>query len=575
MTVAPNLFGIDVAGMDVPAFLAATRNAYPFVVLLFLAFLWRRRRAAWWLLLGVLAANLFVWAVTNYPLQRLYALGVGQDRVNNVAFCQVVAAGNSPLETWQVGQSHLERNGRPHHVLWGLLVAALSGWRPERVLTIYAFLPLVMAWAVALAFYFCLGGDDGEGAWSGWERAFVAGSATLLSSAPFDFTGPYGGPWGMTFLLKPNHALGLALFPAVLWAFARARGWRGRLLAAALLHGLAWAFVLDLVYVALGLVIFALLSWLGRREDRRRDVLDVLVGLGLNVLIAAPIVLSLVMERVHRESDANSILPPASSHLLEATVRAGGVFLLGAWGALLAYRRGDRMGRLLSAQVLGALFIWLGYAGLSALNLVEQPDEINYWLRFLVGAAAGVGAWDLISRAARLWPSLSLEPSRRAAAAVLLALPWTLPYWWDPARMDRYFKGSTAPLPEPLQATGEFLRAHTPARAVLAGDEPFARWAAALGARRSLLSTGTMKPYDYDRRRLVLETLFRAKDADTVRGAAAPYAVTHLVATPAVLARYGVSLADMDARRYLRRVFTAGDPAGEFLAVFEIVARGP
>lgn len=574
MTVARNLFGIDVAGLDVPTFLAATRNAYPFVVLLFLAFLWRRRRAAW-LLLGVLAANLFVWAVTNYPLQRLYALGVGRDRVNNVAFCQVVAAGNSPLETWQVGQSHFESNGRPHHVLWGLLVAALSGWRPERVLTVYAFLPLVMAWAVALAFYFCLGGNDGEGAWSGWERAFVAGSATLLSSAPLDFTGPYGGPWAMTFLLKPNHALGLALFPAVLWAFARARGWPGRLLAAALLHALGWAFVLHLVYVACGLVVFALLSWLGRREDRGRDFLDVLVGLGLNALVAAPIVLSLVMERVRRESDVYSILPPESSHLLEATVRAGGVFLLGAWGALLAYRRGDRMGRLLSAQVLGALVIWVGYAGLSALNFVEQPDEIAYWLRFLVGAAAGVGAWDLISRAARLWPSLSLEPSRRAAAAVLLALPWTLPYWWDPARMDRYFKGSTAPLPEPLQATGEFLRAHTPARAVLAGDEAFARWAAALGARRSLLSLGTMKPHDYDRRRLVLETLFRAKDAETVRGAAAPYAVTHLVATPAVLARYGVSLADMDARRYLRRVFTAGDPAGEFLAVFEIVAGGP
>jgi hypothetical protein len=440
---------------------------------------------------------------------------------------------------------------------------------------VYAFLPLFMAWAMALAFYFCLRVDESAEAWSGWERAFVAGFVTLLSSAPLDFTGPYGGPWAMTFLLKPNHALGLALFPVVLWTFARARGWSGRLLAALLLQGLAWAFILHFVYVACGLVVFAVLSWLDRRDDLRRDLIDVAAGIGLNALVAAPIVVTLVLERLRSAPEAHSVLPIESAHLLEATARGDGIFLLGAWGAVVAYRRGDRMGRLLSAQVLGALLIWLGFAGLSALNLVEQPDEIAAWLRFLAAAAAGVGAWDLVARAARSWSSAAIDPSRRAAAALLLALPWTLPYWWDPGRMDRYFRGSTAPLPETLRAAGEFLRTRTPGSVVLAGDEPFARWAAALAGRRSLLSTNAMKPRDFDRRRLVLETLFRARDASTVRDAAAAYAVTHLVATPEVLARYGVSLADMDARGDLRRVFTAGDPAGDFLAIFEIVGGAP
>ena len=569
MTAAPNAFGIDVAGLDVPAFLAAARNAYPFLALLFLAFLSRRRRAAW-LLLGVLAANLFAWAVTTYPLERLYALGVGRDRVNNLAYCQVVAAGNSPLETWQVGQSHFETTGRPHHIAWAVLVAALSGGRPERVLTVYAFLPLAMAWGVALAFYFCLRGREGGDAWSPWERAFVAGCATLLATAPFDFTSPYGAPWAMTFLLKPNHALGLVLFPVVLRAVARAGGWRGRLLAALLLQALVWAFVLHFVYVAWGLVVFAVFSWLEGREDRRRDILDVAIAVGVNVVAAAPIVVKLVLERVRSAPEPHSVLPLESPHLLEATARAGAVLLVGAWGAWVAHRRGDRMGRLLAAQVLGAVLLWMGYSGLSAVNLVEQPDEIAYWLRFLVAAAAGVGAWDLAARASRAWPALLPDPSRAAAAAVLVALPWTLPYWWDPALMDRYFRGSTEPLPETLQAAGEFLREKTPGNAVLAGDEPFARWAAALAGRRSVLSANAMLPRDLDRRRAAVGALLRATDAAAARAAGAPYGVTHLVVTPDVVFRYGVPLAEVEARPHLRRVYASESP-GDYLLIFEIV----
>ncbi len=66
-----------------------------------------RLRRPEWLLAGVLLANAWAWAETNWPLQRLYAFGPSSDRVNNIAMCQGVAAGHSPLQTPQVGHAAL------------------------------------------------------------------------------------------------------------------------------------------------------------------------------------------------------------------------------------------------------------------------------------------------------------------------------------------------------------------------------------------------------------------------------------------------------------------------------------
>jgi hypothetical protein len=567
--MAGNPFGIDVSALDVPSFLAVARLWYPVLALSGLVLVaWRRRSS--WLLLGVLLANTFAWAVTNYPLQRLYALGVGKDRVNNLAFCQVAAAGNSPLDTLQVGYTHFSRHGRPHHVLWAAVVAALSGWNPGRVLALYAWIPLLMLWGFALALYAGLRPPPGTPGWSGWERACVAGGATLLCASPLDFTSPYSPAWSMVFLLKPNHALGLVVFPFVLRACAHGRGWKGRLLAALLIHLLGWAFALHVVYVACGLVVYAVLSWFAApREERRRDVLDALIPLGLNALLTLPILVRLLLDRVARQASVHSALPTAP-HLLEPTARAGVVFLLGAWGAWVAFQRGDRLGRLLSAQWVGALLIWLAYAGLSPLGLVEQPDEIFYWIRILTGALAGVGLWDVARRAAREVPALAREPARQAAALGLVVLPWTLPYWWDPARMDRYFEGSRPPLPALLEDTGAFLRDHTPPRAVIAGQTETTWWMAALAGKRSLLSEGLHKGADYQTRVDAVNTLVASEDAAAVGAAAAAYGVTHLVVTPSLLAPHGLDLARLESRPHFRRLFFSGDRGGDYVAVLEI-----
>jgi hypothetical protein len=533
---------------------------------LWLAVVLRGRRPEW-LLAGVLAAQAYAWSVTNVPLQRLYALGPSRDRIGNLGLVQVVAAGDAPLQTTQVGQLHFEP-------FWGVLVAALAGGDPERVLSLYPFLSLLVALGFPLALYYGLRPPAGstEGG-SGWERALLAGFAVLLSSLPIDYGNTFRVPWARTFLLKPNHALGLVVFPLFLALFVRIRSWRARMAAGLVLHLLGWVFVLHMVYVSAGLVVFAVLSWLRDRVEARRDVLDAAVVLGINLVVVSPYLVMLFVGYPFLVRSATYALPAGPSHhLLEGTLATGALFWLGSWGAVVAYRRGDRLGRLLTAQLLAALAVWLSYVVLGALHLARERDEIFYWLRFLFAASAGIGAWDLAARAApRLTPRLA-APAVRAAAIALLALPFSLPYWWDPARMDPNFAGSLTPVPEVLRTSMEYLRRETDPRAVVAGEPDLTRWAAALGARRAVIAGGMNRSRDQEERWRVMDALVKSEDGAAVRAAAAPYRVEYLLVDPALLARYApLTLAELERRPHLRRVHFSGDPDGDFIAVFRLV----
>lgn len=550
------MLGLDVAGLDVPAFLSAARVLFPVLGLAWLGLLLKVRKP-WWLLLGVLLANGYAWGVTNYPLQRLYALGPSRDRVSNVALCQVVAVGNPPLQTWQVGQLHFEP-------FWGLVVAAVSGGSAERVLALYPFFPLVMMVGFALSLYL------GLRPWPAWERALVAGFATLLSSAPLDFAWIYRVPWSLTFLLKPNHALGLVLFPLVLRAFVSIRGTRGRIAAGLLLHLMGWAFVLHMGYVAIGLAVFAAWSVLERGQEARTDVKDVLVVLGVNAAIVSPYIVMLLLGYPFLVPSPVMTISAVSPHLLETTARSGWVFALGLWGTAVAYRRGDRLGRVWAAQVAGAFLVWALYLALSALQLARERDEIFNWLRFLTAASAGIGAWDLAGRAlrglARPWP----EPARAAAVSALV-LPLSLPYWWDPLRMDDYFEGSVPPVPDEIRGPTDFLRTQTDPHAVVAGDHDFARWVGALGARRVLLGDHMHSPRDRPRREALEEQLVRGADPASAWRVAAGYGVRYLTVTPAFLAGYpGATLDALERRPELREVHRTGVPPGDYVAVFRL-----
>lgn len=562
-----NLLDLDVRSLDVPAFLATARASFVLLALLWLVAIVRSRRPGV-LLLGVLGANAWVWGVTNYPLQRLYALGPSSDRVGNLALCQVVAAGNPPLQTIQAGQLHFEP-------FWGLLVAVLSGFSPDRLLGLYPFLPLAVAVGFALSVYWGLKPLEPDGGDSTWERAMAAGFATLLSSSPLDFAGVYRVPWSMTFLLKPNHALGLILFPLVMRTFAGIRTWRGGVAAGALLHLMGWAFVLHMGYTAVGLALFAVLSLLLWREQPRRDLRDVMVVLGVNLLIVSPYLYMLFVGYPFMDPSPRMTIHVSSPHLLETMLRQPAVFALEAWGLAVLWRRGDRLSRVWLAQVLGAHLIWAGYLALSALQVARERDEICYWTRFLGAAAAGIGAWDL-GRRALLLAGASLAPARRAALLAGVALPFSLPYWWDPSVMDSYFLGSVAPLSDALRLPTDFLRTHSDPHAVVAGDREYARWVAALGARRVLLANDFQAPKDYARRAAFEERLVRGPAAPELQQTAREYGVRYLVVTPALLQAYaGVELEDLGRRADLHAVHTwRARSGGAYVVTFELLPKG-
>jgi hypothetical protein len=110
---------------------------------------------------------------------------------------------------------------------------------------------------------------------------------------------------------------------------------------------------------------------------------------------------------------------------------------------------------------------------------------------------------------------------------------------------------------------------------VVACDREFARWAAALGARRVLHAIGN-RPRD-DRFREEVDFVLVSQDNPVLaRSAALRYGVDYLAITQDLLHWYpGLTLAHIDARPHLKRVFFSGDPQGEFLALYHLEGAVP
>jgi hypothetical protein len=270
------------------------------------------------------------------------------------------------------------------------------------------------------------------------------------------------------------------------------------------------------------------------------------------------------------------MIPPFSPHLLEATLKQGPVFWLGLWGTVVAARRGDRLSRAFVAQVAAGHLVWACVLILSLLQMARERDEIYYWIRFLTAAAAGIGAYDLAGRAAALRLPL-LAPPARCAAILALALPWSLPYWWNPLLMDSYVPGSLLSVPDRLRLPTDFIRRSTDPKAVFAGDRDFARYVSALGARRVSLAESFHAPPGLDDRiRLERELVLGGQGAD-VAALARAQGVSHFVATPQLLATYldAPPRAELDRRPYLERAFLWEGPRKDFVAIYRIRGSEP
>ena len=195
-----NALGIDVRGLDVDALFRAGRFVYLVAYLAWIVLLVRSRRRAW--IWGPALLSLLVWALTTFPLQRPYGLQApSSDRLRHLWWAATAAAGNPPWESGIVGQRTLEP-------LWSFFVSLVALRDPARVMSTYAFLPALglVATAAALAWAFRA---------SPLRATLVPFFVLLASTQPLDYLEPFRIFWARHFLLKPNHALGLALVPVV------------------------------------------------------------------------------------------------------------------------------------------------------------------------------------------------------------------------------------------------------------------------------------------------------------------------------------------------------------------------
>ena len=528
-----NLFGFNLDGMDVDRWLAAARLVFTVAALLGAALLTRGAddRRAGRIVLGIAATgHLLAWFATMFPLPSVYGANGSMDRENHLGWANVVALGFSPLHTSQVHHLHFEP-------VWPLLVALASGFNVDRVNLVFQWAPLLAGLALLLSLRSCWIRGMEPSEHRNVEAAFAALGALLLIAVPGDFAGPFRNPWALTFLLKPNHALGLVLAPFAALALARAGTWRTRLVAGFVLQLVGWAFVIHMALVVAGFAVFAALSWLTRRSERMKDAIDVGTAVGVNLLIVSPYLAMLALAYpLLLEGDASLRVSPFSERPFEGPLRLGALFLLSAFGAWSSYGKDGRFGRILASQWLASHLVWQLFPVLGLLGQAREQDEAFYWCRFWTGLFAGVGMFRamllILGRIRENRSPLAAGRSAVAAAmALVLLLPSLLPAWWDPGTMDQYFVAARQPLPDWIAEPTRFVRNNTPPDAVFAGDRNYARWIAAYGARRVLISDALNLPNDHLKRMEVENALLRDGPGSLLAEGRDRYSIQFVLAT--------------------------------------------
>ena len=481
-----NFLGIDVRDLDLDAFFRSGRIVYLAAYFAWLLFLVRgRRRAGVW---GPVLLALVVWAVTSFPLLRPYGLQVPSDRLRQLWWCATAAAGNPPWESGIMGQRTIEP-------LWSLLVSLVALRDPARVIAVYPFLPVL--------------GFVLTGAALGWAfrsrplcGLFVAFFVLLAATQPLDYLEPFRNFWARHFLLKPNHALGLALVPVLVGVLSAPLTTARALGTAALLSLLGWVFVVDWALFCASLVCFVLLAAIHGTPVRGAALARLAAVLAGSALLVAPYVLYLTrfFPNAVSLSAGESVTAPmrspwgderpaAHSLLFLATFDLGPHFPLALYGAWTSWRRGRRADLLWLGVLAAAYAAWAVTAALFAMARARAADEVYWFLAFAVAVHAGVGAHALVWRAAaarrRAVPFSRLRtPRRLAAAALLLWFPFTLGWWWDPARMDAHFVAAREPVPSEMEALAVWLRHQTRGSDVVLAGGDAAAWVPALSGRR-------------------------------------------------------------------------------------------
>ncbi len=517
----------DLAGWE--RFYLWFRLGYVATALIVVAALWRRARPEAALAL-VIALSVAAWAAYALPIGRTYALDEHLDVGFAVGIAACIAAGNSVWDHTQVGFANLEP-------LWGGAVAALALFRPERVASVFRWFPLVAIVASALGLFFGLRESDSDE--DRWERVLIVlavlGLGSMSLTALFDWgRTPVPPLWIANFLLKPTHAAawGLVGISVGLWS-RRASALRVGLT----LGALAWVYLLDWAYLLVGLGVAALCF---PTPERRWRTLARAVFVSL--LLAAPYFANLFR-------DYNPATPSPTSLQIWfddmgrrlaspwwVTLDTGVLFPLAALGTAVLWRRDTRRDRVMLSVVAGSWIAWLAYELGATIGLSPEPDEHHYYLRMVMGLAAGTA---LAAGARWIEARRRLRPGQGHLLVIAACVPLTFPALWNPPRMDRYFRVSAPPLrPRVLDYT-RWVRENTPGDAIFVAGPSAAIWIPALAGRRVLLASDSRPPKDYDARKAAERVLLTSRDPDEIRAAARRFGVSYVAIDPEMASEYG------------------------------------
>ena len=507
----------------------AFRFAYVGCGLLGLFWLWRRPRPA--AALGLLLAlNLAAWAATVAPLGRLYGLSEHLDRSFCVGMTATVATGHSPFEHTQVGFANLEP-------LWSALPAALALFRPENAIAVWFWLSPLAIVAVGLGLYGGLRGAGGDD--DGWERVLIVFAVFGLSSFSLSQRPPVPLLWPANFLLKPNHAAGFGLVAVVLGLRARGR----RPLAVGLALGaLAWVFFLHWVYVVGGLLVGLLLRPRGGRDPR-----PLAKALAVSLALAGPYVLHLMRDHSPFGDGGTprqiwlDVMGIQLAVPNWATLDLGVLFLLGLVGAVVLRRRRGPRDHDTLGLLAGVWLLWAAYEVAALFGVSPEPDELHYFLRFVMALASGSALYAGARAVERLVP---LRPGQAPLAIMAALLPLTFSASWDPPSMDRYFRWCLPPLRPKVVAYSEWVRLHTPPDAVFVAGNDACIWIPALAGRRVLLAGASRPPRDYASRKEAERTLLVSRRPELIRATAQRFGVDYLAVDGEMRLEYGEELLD-------------------------------